>query len=147
LLGIYEGPRGAQVPTEFQVLVYQPGLYPVRLLHYATGAGAVEFYTANNASAASTSGRVLVNGVDDTSTVLVPAYSVVRPNLNVTRNGSQIVVSWYGSGNFQLQQRDQPNPGLWSPVGETPTVEGLSHTVSLTLPSSGNMFYRLELQP
>ena len=32
LLGIYEGPRGAQVPTEFQVLVYQPGLYPLRLL-------------------------------------------------------------------------------------------------------------------
>ena len=97
LLGIYEGPRGAQVPTEFSVLVYQPGLYPVRLLHYAGGGAAVEFYTANNANAASTSGRVCVNGVDDsTTTVPVPAYSIVRPTLNIVQNSSQIVVSWYG---------------------------------------------------
>ena len=146
LLGIYEGPRGAQVPTEFSVLVYQPGLYPVRLLHYAGGGAAVELYTANNANAASTSGRVLVNGADDsTTTVPVPAYSVVRPTLNIVQNSTQIVVSWYG-GSFQLKQSGQLGPASWGAVSPVSSVvQGLLNTVTLTRPSSA-MFYRLELQ-
>jgi hypothetical protein len=148
LLGIYEGPRGAQVPTESQVLVYQPGLYPVRLLQYASGNAAVELYTANNANAASTSGRVLVNGADDsTTTVPVPAYSVVRPTLSIVQAGSQIAVSWYGAGNFQLKQSNQLIPAPWEAVSPVSSVvQGLAHTVYLSLPTSGNMFYRLELQ-
>jgi hypothetical protein len=147
LLGMYEGPRGNQVPSEFQVLVYQPGLYPVRLLHYAAGGASVEFYTANNANASSTSGRVLVNGTNDLSTVVVPAYSVARPSLSFQRQGGQLIISWNGAGNFQLKQKSSLTPGTWSPVGQTPVVQGWLHTVSLSLPSSGNMFYRLEMQP
>lgn len=147
LLGSYEGPRGNQVPSEFQVLVYQLGVYPVRLLHYAAGGASVEFYTANNANASSTSGRVLVNGVNDLSTVVVPAYSVARPNLSFQRQGGQLIVSWNGAGNFQLKQKGDLGPGSWSPVGQTPVVQGWLHTVSLSLPSSGNMYYRLEMQP
>ena len=148
VLGVYEGPRGAQVPTESQILVYQPGLYPVRLLQYATSLGAVEFYTANNANAASTSGRVLVNKADEsTTTVPVPAYSVVRPNLCIVQAGMQIAVSWYGSGNFQLKQSNQLDPASWGDVSPVSSVvQGLAHTVYLSLPAGGNKLYRLELQ-
>ena len=141
LLGMYEGPRGNQVPSEFPVLVYQSGLYPVRLLHYAAGGASLEFYTVDP------SGKVLVNGTNGVSTVVVPAYSVVRPSLSVQRLSGQLVVSWNGAGNFQLKQKADLSPGSWSPVGQTPVVQGWLHTVSLSLPSSGNMFYRLELQP
>ncbi len=148
LLGAYDGTRGSQVPSEFQALVYQAGLYPMRLLYYDGGGSAgVEFYTANNADAASTSGRVLVNGVNELSAVVVPAYSVAQPNLSFQRQGDQLIVLWNGAGNFLLQQKSDLSPGTWSPVGQTPVVQGWLHTVSLTLPTSGNMFYRLELQP
>jgi len=145
LLGAYDGTRGPQVPSEFQVLVYQPGLYPVRLLYYDGGGGAsVEFYTANNADAASTAGRVLVNGPNDLSNVPVPAYSVIRPALTVERQGSQILVSWNGAGDFRLMEAEDLDAGIWTPVGQEPTVDGWRHTVTLPLPESGRRFYRLQ---
>jgi len=148
VLAVYEGPRGAQIPTESSALVYKHGLYPVRMVQYSTGAAAVEFYTVNNTNAASTSGRVLVNGADDSTTVVpVPAYSIIRPTLEIVQEDGQNVLSWYGAGNFRLQQTSQLSPASWTPVGQAPVIEGLLHTVSLAAPSSGNMFYRLELLP
>lgn len=147
VLGGYEGTRGAQVPSEFPVLVYQPGLYPVRLVYFdGGGLASVEFYTANNPNASSTSGRVLVNGTDDLSEVPVPAYRIVQPTLNIQLQGGQLVITWHGPG-FQLMQTPALGGGSWSPVSQTPVVEGVRHTVSLPLPANGNMFYRLQMQP
>ena len=39
MLSGYEGPRGDQVPTEFDVLVYQAGLYALRFVYYDGGGG------------------------------------------------------------------------------------------------------------
>jgi len=148
VLGTYDGTRGSQVPTEFPVLVYQAGLYPVRLIYYDGGGGAsIEFYTVNNASAPNTSGRVLVNGPDETSSVPVAAYSVARPALSIQPGASEVVVSWYGAGNFQLKKSSQLSPASWGTVGQSPVVQGWLHTVHLTPSSGGNEFYRLELQP
>ena len=147
VLGVFEGTRGNQVPSEFPVLVYQSGLYPVRLVHYATGGPSLEFYTANNANASSTSGRVLINGPDDTTAVPVPAYAVVKPKLSVAKAGGQAIVSWYGASGFQLKQSSQLNPSTWVAVSQPPAVQGWLHTVNVPLPSSGNVFYHLELQP
>jgi hypothetical protein len=147
VLGAYHGTRGPQVPTEFEVLVYQPGLYPVRLLYYDGGGGAsVEFYTVNNTNATSTRGRVLVNGPDDLNQVPVPAYSLVQPRLTIERQGAQIVISWCGAGHFRLQQTQDLDAPVWTPVGQEPIVEGLRHSVSLALPDTGRRFYRLVWQ-
>jgi hypothetical protein len=147
VLGAYEGTRGAQVPSEFAVLVYQEGLYPVRLVYFDGGGGAsVEFYTANNSNAPSTSGRVLVNGADELAQVPVPAYRVVQPALAIQKQAGQIVISWFGGGNFQLMQAGALG-GPWSPVAQTPVVEGWRYTVTLPPPAGGNMFYRLQFQP
>lgn len=147
VLGSYEGTRGAQVPTEFPVLVYQAGLYPVRLLYYDGGGFAsAEFYTANNPNASSTGGRVLVNGGNDLAEVPVPAYRIVQPTLDLQLQGTQLVITWQGPG-FQLMQTPALGTGTWTPVSQTPVVEGLRHTVSLPLPVAGNMFYRLQLAP
>jgi hypothetical protein len=146
VLGVYEGGRGNQVPSEFPVLVYQAGLYPVRLLHYAAGGASLELYTLGNAAAAM-DGRVLVNGIDDNSAVPVHAYAGVKPTLSVVKSGGLLIVSWYGGGNFQLKQSSLLTPGSWTPVGQQPVIQGWLHTVSLPLPTSGNQFYRLELQP
>ena len=87
-----------------------------------------------------------MNGVDDSATTVpVPAYSIVRPTLNIVPNGSQIVVSWHGGG-FQLKQSGQLSPASFGPVNPVSSVvQGLLNTVTLTRPA-GTMFYRLELQ-
>ncbi|MBI4326124.1 MAG: hypothetical protein HY674_12790 [Chloroflexi bacterium] len=72
VLSGYEGVRGDQVPTEFEFLVYQEGLYAVRLVYYDGGGGAsLEWYGIHpgNISADGLDGRVLINGADINSTV------------------------------------------------------------------------------
>ncbi|HOA62732.1 MAG: hypothetical protein KA191_17295 [Verrucomicrobia bacterium] len=148
VLGTYDGSRGAQVPSEFPVLVYQAGLYPVRLVYYDGGGGAsLEFYTANNASAPNTLGRVLVNGTDDSDAVLIRAYRAAPPTLGIQPDAGGLTISWDGAGDFRLMRTSQLNPAAWEPVGQSPIVEGWRHVVNVTPPSGGSEFYRLELQP
>lgn len=148
-LGAYEGTRGDQVPTEFQVLVYQPGVYPIRLVHYDGGGSAsLEFYSIHDTAVSpSTGGRVLINGQDIEGTVQVPAYQAAPPRLSITREGDEIVLRWHGSGGFALQASPSLDAPEWTPVSQLPAVQGWLHTVRLQPAPEGNSFYRLTLQP
>jgi hypothetical protein len=151
VLGAYEGTRGSQVPSEFPVLVYRAGVYPVGLLYYDGGGYAsVEFYTAHNESATATQGRVLANADDEAGNVPVAAYTMVAPSaptLHLRRDAGELVFSWSTNANYRLQETLRLNPASWTPTSLAPVLEGALLTGRLPLPTGGNKFYRLELQP
>jgi hypothetical protein len=100
VLGVYEGGRGDTLPagaTEFNVVVTEAGLYPVRLIYYEGAGGAsLEFYTVDPV----TLRRTLVNAPGSpvkaytgrTTQLFTPTVSITSPAdnanfaLNVTTN-------------------------------------------------------------
>ncbi|MCX6922863.1 MAG: hypothetical protein NT154_06580, partial [Verrucomicrobia bacterium] len=64
---------------------------------------------------------------------------VVQPILTFSLAGGKLTLSWSGSG-FVLQQ----NNLLGNPTGWTNVVNGNTSPVTITVPATGNMFYRLK---
>jgi hypothetical protein len=60
------------------------------------------------------------------------------PFLSFSRAGNQLTLSWASTG-FVLQQ----NSNLGNPSGWSNVAGGTSSPVTVTIPSSGNNFYRL----
>ncbi len=69
--------------------------------------------------------------------------TVLLPQLLITQSGANVVLSWPTSAvGFQLQQTSQLGTEVnWSAVPNTPTQ--VADTWQVTLPISGNSFYRL----
>lgn len=68
--------------------------------------------------------------------VMNPALQ--RPTLASNRSGSQLMFSWSASG-FVLQE----NSDLGNPMGWTNVPGGAASPVTVTIPATGNKFYRL----
>jgi hypothetical protein len=151
-LGGYEGPRGDQVPTEFDVLVYQQGLYALRFVYYDGGGGAsVEWYGIyeSGASPDGADGRVLINGPDSTAMPRARAYRnrtaqpiIPSPELAVVIESGQLVISWSAQPNFLLESNSDLSTPNWSPMTQAPEVNGDRKTVRLPV-STGARFFRL----
>jgi len=152
VLGVYEGPRGDQVPTEFPFLVIQDGVYAVRLLYYDGGGSAsLEWYGLHEGlvSTDGADGRVLINGPDVEGLVRVPAYRArtvepefARPELVCGRDGADVVIRWTSSIPLQLESTENLASSNWQVVPVAPTVSGDEYTVRLPATAAA-AFYRL----
>jgi hypothetical protein len=79
-------------------------------------------------------GRILsASGVMESSTL--------GPWLSFTRTGNQLTFSWPGSG-FVLQQ----NSSVVNPTGWSNVTGGASSPVPVTVPPTGNSYFRLQKQ-
>jgi hypothetical protein len=66
---------------------------------------------------------------------------VIAPDLSIARSGSDIVLSWDGTGYILQQNGDVGDAAGWGDIGGA-----TSSPVTLPLPGSGNKFYRLKKQ-
>lgn len=67
------------------------------------------------------------------------------PTLWTTRSGTTTTFSWTTNWNrYSLYSAANLN-GPWSKVSKTPTVTGDTNKLTLTMPSSGSAYYRLEM--
>src|SRR5206468_12515227 len=135
----------AHRPTEGPFLVYQDGLYAFRLLTHQGGNpdATLEWYSRTNDvefdnDFINVSDRTLVNDVDGNGDTPTPAYrqrtvEPARPRLNVVRSGSQLVITWDSSAQFQLQSKPALSSGSWTAVSQSEVVNGTSHTVHVPL--------------
>ena len=65
------------------------------------------------------------------------------PRLTITRSGTNVVVCWPSpSTGFKLQQSTSLSPASWSDVSQSPTDNGLTKCVTLSM-TSAMTFYRL----
>ena len=64
---------------------------------------------------------------------------VTQPTLTFSLAGGKLTLSWSGSG-FVLQQ----NNILSNPFGWSNVANGNTSPVEITVPATGNMFYRLK---
>jgi hypothetical protein len=73
--------------------------------------------------------------------------NVVAPSLNLTRSGSQFIVSWPASAtNYVLEAAiTLPASNTWTTVGAQPVVDGDQNKVTVPM-SNGNKFFRLRGQ-
>ena len=72
-----------------------------------------------------------------------PTVEPARPRLNVVRSGSQLVITWDSSAQFQLQSKPALSSGSWTAVSQSEVVNGTSHTVHVPL-GGQSKFYRLQ---
>jgi hypothetical protein len=64
------------------------------------------------------------------------------PSLRIARMGPNAIIAWPNpSTGFQLQEA-AALPGMWSTVGQSPTIVGSEKQV--TVPAMGSRFYRLQ---
>jgi hypothetical protein len=64
------------------------------------------------------------------------------PSLRIARLGPNAIIAWPNpSTGFQLQEAPAL-PGMWSTVGQPPTIVGSEKQV--TVPAMGSRFYRLQ---
>jgi hypothetical protein len=68
-----------------------------------------------------------------------------RPTLTIAPSGSNVILTWPNSEiGYLLESTTSLVPATWSPVGGTPTLNVNKNTKSLTLPVSGNRYFRLK---
>jgi hypothetical protein len=135
VLGVYDGPRGAS-DTLFDVLVTVPGLYPFQIIYFETqGSATEEFFSVTNFA---TGDKVLVN--DRTHVTAIRSWREVPPRItNITRSGSNVVLSWaYGAPPYQVQTKANLTDPTWTNVGSSTT--NMTATVPL---SPGTAFFRV----
>ena len=65
-----------------------------------------------------------------------------QPELTVSREGAELVLSWESSANFQVQATGSLTNPQWAPVTVTPDRNGNVSTVRLPV-SVGARFFRL----
>jgi hypothetical protein len=135
-VGGFDDGRGA-TDTIMSFIVPQAGVYPMRMIFHQGGGGAnCEWFSVKADGT-----KVLVNDVAGGG---LKAYrtrtAVVGPRFNTpTRSGSDIVITWTGSGTLQQATALTGTAGDWSDV--TPPPSGNTYTV--TAATSGNRFFRL----
>jgi hypothetical protein len=67
------------------------------------------------------------------------------PTLWTTRSGTTTTFSWTTNWNKYALYSAANLTGPWSKVSKTPTVTGNTNKLTLTMPSSGSIYYRLEM--
>lgn len=150
VLGGYEGIRGDQVPTEFEFLVYQDGVYAMRLVYYdGDGGASLEWYAIHEGTVSpdNLDGRVLVNSLDNNGLLRVPAFRnrasgpvVPQPTLAVGRDQNDLILTWISAHTFQLEFSAGLSAPDWQSVAATPVVVGDQHTVRLPLQGTAGFF-------
>jgi len=135
VLGEFNGGRGATDST-YDVVVTQPGLYPMRLIYEQGQGGAnVEWWSAPTLDSAAN--VVGVNGAGG-----IPAYRVaaaVSPRLAISHVGGNIVLSWPGSDTgYHVETKANINDPTWTTTGTIVVVNGQN---TVTLPITGNGGY------
>ena len=155
LIGAFDAARGDQNPTEGPFLVYQDGLYAFRLLYHKSGNPDVslEWYSRTNDvefvnDFINVGDRTLINDVDMNGDTPTPAYQQrtvepARPRLNVVRSGSELVITWNSSAQFQLQSKPSLSSVSWTGISQSEVVNGTLHTVHVPLGGQAT-FYRLQ---
>ena len=135
------GKGASDVPFSF--VVPQPGLYPIRLVWYNGGGGAnLEFFSYDD-----TGKKVRIN--DPSNPQAIKAfYSIATvpqgPQLAVTRNGNNVVISWPTTAGYALQSA----PALlstgtaWTAVSTAPVDSGGTSTVTVPM-SATQQYFRL----
>jgi len=157
VIGIFDGARGEQVPSEGAFLVYKDGLYAFRLLYHKNGNPDVslEWYSRTNDvefvnDPNNVGDRTLINGMDIYGDTPTPAYrertsEPVRPVLTAILVGNALQISWTSSDPFALQTKTGLTDPTWATVSQVPVDNGNLHTVTINNPS-GTAFYRLQSQ-
>jgi len=77
--------------------------------------------------------------VAEIAEVMTPGAA--RPTLNVSRTGNQLTLSWNDPTSVLQEKADLGAAGGWSNVAGNPPS-----AVQITIPASGNKFYRLQRQ-
>lgn len=126
-LGFFDGGRGSS-DTLFDILVPQPGVYPLRLMYFEGGGGDnCEWF-----SVLPDGTRVLIN--DPTNPNSIKAFRAVTvqppPTLSIARQGNDIILTFTGT----LQQAD-------SVTGPYTDVPGATSPHRVTI-APGAKFYR-----
>lgn len=67
------------------------------------------------------------------------------PTLWTTRSGTSTTFTWTTNWNKYALYSAPSLTGTWSKVSTKPTVTGITNKLTLTMPSSGSVFYRLEM--
>jgi hypothetical protein len=125
------GAGAADIP--FSVYVPQAGLYPVRFVWYqGTGGAQAEFFSYDE-----NGNKIPIN--DATNPNAIKAYYALQggatgPQLTVTKNGDNIVITWTGGGELQ-SATDIAGP--WAGSGNTTGTDTESAT-------TGTKFFRVK---
>jgi hypothetical protein len=79
-----------------------------------------------------------------------PAYLAIAPaappppSLSIALAGSKaVVLTWPDTGSYTVQTNGDLSSANWMPDGAPVTMAGGTNRLSLTLPASGNLFFRL----
>lgn len=73
----------------------------------------------------------------------VTSAHLAPPSLSITRSGANAILRWPATAaTYTLKETSSLATPSWSPVGGTPTLVG--DQLELSVPVSGNKFYRLE---
>jgi Ig-like domain-containing protein/Big-like domain-containing protein len=135
VLGSFSGGR-APADSMFDFLVPEDGLYPFRLIWNEYQGGATcEWWIQSLAD----NSFIGVNGDDTIKAFLPPAV----PAIAVTRGTGDITLSWTDpDGAYRLQQSSSLSTPSWSNLSGATGVGG-NYSITITLPSSGERYYRL----
>jgi hypothetical protein len=138
VLGSFSGGRAPPVapfPT-FDFLVPEDGLYPFRLIwNEYQGGAACEWWIQSLID----NSFIGINGTDEIKAFLPPGI----PTIAVTRGTGNITLSWTDpDGAYQLQQSSSLSTPSWSNLSGATGVGG-NYSITITLPSSGERYYRL----
>jgi PKD repeat protein len=87
-----------------------------------------------------------MNALTNTAYIVVtpPSSSPTVPNLTVRlAGGNSLVVSWPATGNFILQTNGSLTTPNWANYGGAVTTSNGTNSVTLPLPATGTLFFRL----
>jgi hypothetical protein len=83
--------------------------------------------------------------VDFTQPLATPNAPSGRPALSISKAGANVTLSWPNSDiGYELQSTATLTPAAWSTVSQTPALNVLNNTKSVTLPIAGSAFFRLK---
>ncbi|MCI0746769.1 MAG: immunoglobulin domain-containing protein [Verrucomicrobia subdivision 3 bacterium] len=137
-LGQFDGGRGV-ADTVFDMIVTEEGLYPMRLIwEEGQGDAACEWWVESLVD----SSRTLING-SDAIRAFRPPSGGGAPTIAVTRGTGTITLSWTDAeGAYILESSASLSAPSWSNVSGVMGAGG-NFSVTITLPATGNRFYRL----